>query len=100
MKSRLYLASIITVLLCLLGVYATTDQCEANKKFKADDGCNTCLCPENGLKANAPCTRLACAVQNEQTCIPGVRFIKVCNTCLCPRSGLKAEAPCSKMACL
>lgn len=74
------------------------EACEPGTAFIADDGCNRCHCPSNGLKTDAACTRMACIAH----CIPGVSFKSDdgCNTCSCPPSGLKSEAACTLKLCL
>ena len=36
----------------------------------ADDGCNTCTCPESGIKEDAGCTKKACTCQGSEECGP------------------------------
>ena len=36
------------------------DTCEPGETFDADDGCNTCECPESGLRSEAACTEADC----------------------------------------
>jgi hypothetical protein len=36
------------------------ESCEPGSEFMADDGCNTCTCPESGIKKDAGCTKMAC----------------------------------------
>jgi hypothetical protein len=76
------------------------ETCEPGSSFGADDGCNTCACPESGLVAEAACTEIACGPEPE-TCEPGSSFEADdgCNTCACPESGLVAEAACTEIAC-
>lgn len=38
--------------------------CEPGSSFPAADGCNTCICPESGVIAEAACTEMAC-IPNE-----------------------------------
>jgi len=37
------------------------NKCVPGEKFMADDGCNTCTCPDNGDKSKAVCTLMACS---------------------------------------
>lgn len=47
---------------CLDGecVDGESDTCTPGESFEADDGCNTCSCPDNGNKDEAMCTLMAC----------------------------------------
>ena len=36
------------------------ERCEPGSSFEAEDGCNTCACPESGIRAEAACTEAAC----------------------------------------
>jgi hypothetical protein len=76
------------------------ETCQPGSSFEADNGCNTCECPESGLKSEAACTQIACQPEPE-TCEPGSSFEADdgCNTCECPESGLKSEAGCTEIAC-
>ena len=76
------------------------ETCEPGESFAADDGCNTCECPESGLKIQAACTEIGCGPGPDE-CIPGESFDADdgCNTCQCPESGLKSEAACTRIAC-
>jgi hypothetical protein len=42
--------------------------CEPKTEFLAADGCNTCTCPESGLKEGAPCTKMACVCSSNDDC--------------------------------
>jgi hypothetical protein len=47
------------------------DTCEPGTTFEADDGCNTCSCPDSGLKSEAACTDMACPPEcTEEQCGP------------------------------
>ena len=39
---------------------AKPEMCTPGESFDADDGCNTCTCPESGIKADAGCTKKLC----------------------------------------
>jgi hypothetical protein len=73
------------------------ESCEPGSEYVADDGCNTCICPDSGLKEGANCTKKFCGDE----CIPGASYVADdgCNTCICPDSGLKEEAACTLMLC-
>ena len=78
------------------------DACEPGSSFDADDGCNSCECPESGLKSEAGCTEIGCGPNpGPDSCEPGSSFDAGdgCNTCECPESGLKSEAGCTEMDC-
>ena len=68
---------------------ATT--CTAGETFDAEDGCNTCTCPESGVKSEADCTAMDCSIPtpDDDTCTPGETFDAGdgCNTCTCSDSG-------------
>ncbi|GAN05532.1 hypothetical protein MAM1_0094d05003 [Mucor ambiguus] len=86
----------------MLGVLVANNSCTPGKSFTADDGCNTCRCPESGLKSQAACTLMACSPKvNKATCTAGETFIADdgCNRCHCPPNGLKANAGCTRMFC-
>ncbi|HIA01105.1 MAG TPA: hypothetical protein EYN66_04245 [Myxococcales bacterium] len=73
--------------------------CDPGTTFTADDGCNTCTCPNSGDKGAASCTELACP---GGTCTPGALITAPdgCNTCTCPESGKAAEGTdCTLMIC-
>ena len=71
------------------GTSDTSDinSCEPGSSFGADDGCNTCTCPESGKKSEAACTVLACGQsfngcndkQCGETCVTLVDCPGVCN---------------------
>jgi len=71
--------------------------------FTADDGCNTCTCPESGDKNASACTQMTCPppLGAVESCIPLVVFPAGdgINTCTCPWSGLKSEAHCTDFSC-
>lgn len=54
------------------------DACIPGESFDAGDGCNTCSCPESGLKSDAICTEIACP---EDPCA-GKACGANCSTCV------------------
>ena len=46
-------------------LYEDDDSCEPGATFTADDGCNTCTCPESGKKSEASCTEKACGDESD-----------------------------------
>jgi hypothetical protein len=73
--------------------------CIAGTTFPADDGCNTCTCPNSGKKSEAGCTLMDC---NNGECAPGEQITAPdgCNTCECPDSGKISErVNCTEMEC-
>ena len=73
------------------------EACEPGDQFPASDGCNTCVCPQEGYTLENECTEMVC----DDSCEPGTEFPAAdgCNTCTCPESGNKDEAACTKMQC-
>lgn len=46
---------------CVNGECVPEDEaCEPGESFDAADGCNSCVCPESGIMAEASCTEMAC----------------------------------------
>ncbi|MFN3199963.1 MAG: Kazal-type serine protease inhibitor domain-containing protein [Bradymonadia bacterium] len=77
--------------------------CEAGTTRDADDGCNTCVCTDDGQWA---CTEMACIdpeprpePQPEPACEAGTTrdADDGCNTCVCTDDGFWA---CTEMACI
>jgi hypothetical protein len=71
---------------------------KVGESFPANDGCNTCVCEENGVVA---CTEMWCGEQcvyNDQSYLVGESFPAGdgCNTCTCRENGAVA---CTKMYC-
>ncbi len=71
---------------------------DVGESFPANDGCNTCVCEENGVVA---CTEMWCGttcVYDGDTYFIGESFPATdgCNTCTCSKNGAVA---CTKMAC-
>lgn len=79
------------------------DVCCRGMLVTADDGCNTCVCPENGVRSDARCTKMRCLFppRDLDECVPFVAFPKGdgVNTCTCPKSGLTREAGCTSFRC-
>ncbi|XP_053618160.1 uncharacterized protein LOC128679759 isoform X2 [Plodia interpunctella] len=71
------------------------------------EGCNFCICPNNGSYFGRTCTKNTCdatggvnEVKDEIiTCDPLTYFVVDCNTCLCPEDGIKNVGRCSKNIC-
>ena len=76
------------------------DMCMPGETYDANDGCNTCTCPESGLRADSMCTLIDCP-ENPEACMPGESYEADdgCNTCTCPESGLRADSMCTQIAC-
>lgn len=70
------------------------DACEPGEMVPAADGCNTCVCDEDGSLA---CTEIACEPEPEP-CVPGEEFMDEdgCNTCTCEADG---TATCTLIDC-
>ncbi|EIE84445.1 hypothetical protein RO3G_09155 [Rhizopus delemar RA 99-880] len=93
-----------TLLLFLLLIQAVitlpaSETCKQDEQFKAKDLCNVCTCTEDGLKADADCTKLICLFNKDRSgaqCTPYTSFPAKSSTfvCFCPESGVKAEAGC------
>ncbi|XP_066998502.2 pacifastin-like protease inhibitor cvp4 [Anabrus simplex] len=75
--------------------------CTPGTRFTRD-GCNVCVCPENGNRTVAACTLKACiSPEQVQSCTPGEQFSNDgCNTCTCPGNGNRSQAACTLMACV
>ncbi|KAK9506552.1 hypothetical protein O3M35_008464 [Rhynocoris fuscipes] len=85
----------------------SSTRCTPGKRFLAEDGCNWCVCSQDGK--NAACTLMAClpnqrkevqkSVDTEGHCTPGKRFLSKdgCNWCICGRDG--KSAACTLMLC-
>jgi len=59
-------------MICVDGACVTSDDaCIPGESFDADDGCNTCTCPESGLKSEAPCTKIGCVCGADMPCGDG-----------------------------
>jgi hypothetical protein len=71
--------------------------CEPGTQFPSSDGCNTCVCTQEGYTIESECTEMLCP----ESCEPGSEFMADdgCNTCTCPESGIKKDAGCTKMLC-
>jgi hypothetical protein len=69
-------------------------ECKPGETKKADDGCNTCSCQQNGFWA---CTEMGCVDPN--ACKPGdtKKADDGCNTCSCTDDGAWA---CTEMGCV
>ena len=39
---------------------SSAETCVPGESFAADDDCNTCICPDSGLIAEAGCTKMDC----------------------------------------
>ena len=65
---------------CVLPEYA----CIPGAVFNADDGCNTCTCPESGLISEAICTQMGCADCLEDKDCGAAGFICVEGACVLP----------------
>lgn len=63
------------------------NQCLPGSTFTAEDNCNTCTCPDSGLKSDAICNESLCC----NICTPGTFFDKDYMFCECPPSGLMSE---------
>jgi hypothetical protein len=103
----LVLVAAVSLLLQLKGTEANdnNNRCRPGETFLADDGCNSCFCPNSGLRRDAACTRRFCPVKKQapgQQCTPNEAFIADdgCNTCLCPENGSKRDAACTRRLCL
>lgn len=85
--------------------------CTPGQSFRHIDGCNTCVCQQNGRDAG--CTLKLCLRKREATelktldpsvegfsCTPGVSFrhIDGCNTCFCADDG--KTAGCTEIGCI
>ncbi|HIA03146.1 MAG TPA: hypothetical protein EYN66_14780, partial [Myxococcales bacterium] len=88
-----------------------TNSCEPGSTFNADDGCNTCTCPESGKKSEAACTEIDCGqsmngcenIPCGGTCVTIADCPGVCNaesTCVCEGGELGCPYnPCAGKSC-
>ena len=57
-----------------VGTEQAPTACDPGTVFDASDGCNTCTCPESGIKSEANCTLMTCEPYNpcwDKTCGDG-----------------------------
>lgn len=78
-------------------------RCCPQMSFTASDGCNTCMCSDDGWKNASSCTRMACPpwMALTQNCTPFTAYPAGdgLNTCICPQDGRKDPKHCTHLEC-
>uniref|UniRef100_A0A224XWH2 Putative serine protease inhibitor i/ii n=1 Tax=Panstrongylus lignarius TaxID=156445 RepID=A0A224XWH2_9HEMI len=104
--------AVVLILGCYILEAVIAKRCNPGERFLADDGCNWCICMQDGK--NAACTLMNCppkwnyheqsgeTVEQEKSgkiCSPGKRFLSDdgCNWCICNKDG--RNAVCTLMLC-
>ncbi|XP_066998524.2 pacifastin-like protease inhibitor cvp4 isoform X4 [Anabrus simplex] len=107
---RLLLLVLCSLLITSVFADSSSDEepttCTPGSTFPLD--CNTCVCGDDGIRANAACTLKGCGTIQEVVvaehadgviCNPLENFELGCNTCKCGSDGLVANAACTQNPC-
>ncbi|XP_066998522.2 U-reduvitoxin-Pr21 isoform X2 [Anabrus simplex] len=109
---RLLLLVLCSLLITSVFADSSSDEepttCTPGSTFPLD--CNTCVCGDDGIRANAACTLKGCGTIQEvvvaehdnhssDNCTPGSTFMVDCNTCTCGSDGVRENAECTQLDC-